>query len=1713
MRRPRRPLPGARRTPPPAGQGGSGRYRLRGGLQWGEPRADGSVDVTDAAGEVRLTLSAREAGLARLADGTATLAAIGKAYREATGESASFGEVLATFRDLKARGLMAEEGDASPREPEAEEPREAGSQGEPGRTEASGISGPDPAETAAIEEPEPSEPTAPPEHGSSGADAPIREPAEADLPVAAAAPVPAEAAEGPPAPSQVADDTPRERLGRGRFGGRRGGASAAPRRTASTGRYRLRDDLTAEPRPDGVVVLTDQTGAIVGELPEAAYALCRLADGSRSLAAIGSAYRAETGEQVPFSELRILFQGLQDNGIMAANDGVPPATPRRAGVDAATGGLAATAAAPAAEDEPEDDTRDLEALLDIEDADDDTGSDDDDTTDADDDTAYGLMWGDDPVFGHGSELSDPDDDLITSPLLLDDASPADEPGAAGYGPTSPADDTPAEAHETGTDDAPLRAGDPPADAAPPLDADDNRGHDQDEGGDRVDDDRDEDGETVPYEEAGGWPERTDLPHARSDRDPIDAEWTAADTPSDPPSSAPSAPPDVTSAPGAASPAAPPHLAPSDAAPSGVAPSGAAPSEAEPSGAAPSAATPSEVAASDAASLGAAPSAAEPSGGALSEVARSAAKPSGAAASGVAAFEAAPSGAAPSEAAPSGVAPLGVAPSVGAPSGATPSGVAPSAAKPSGAAASMVTASDSAASGAASSGVAPHEPAPASAAHAAAAAPRATGVADVSAQEPPFSADGMRETVTRPGDARVVTGPQAGPSEVAAFSESLAGRLFNALRPRRSAGAHTAGPADPAPVRTAAPAAAPPPDRSASAAADAPTDPAAPAAPAPTREEIAARALSRVRERAARPAAEPAASTTANPKAETAPPHGFVDDIDDDLSGMVRPGAPGTGRSGAGAGGAWPDDNSAVARVRRRASANAGQRMRRPAEADAAYAYADDDLAAAGMGGGAMGGGFGGGMGGFGGGMGGFGGGMGGFGGGMGGGAFGGGMGGGFGGGLGAGMAGGLAGAMGGAGMGAGLGGGMGAGMGGGAQALIAQLAAARQRQAEGGGGGNEPPGPSGPAQVSLFDPNRFLSLLCILFWPMKFLWLPLLLAVPLALMVGFERWHVLWRDLLGLNFSLSLVSRGIAALLIVNLASRLAQASVVRAFGGDVRQFGLTLLFGFIPRFYVDQSAIARLSRRGQLWSHAAPSLARLYLFALGTIFWAIYRASGSFFPDLMLLVGQIGLAAFVVSAYPLVPGDGYRFLATFFRQPKLLQKSYVATRAWLASKPLPPMIDRTEVPGLILYGVAVLLSTITIAVAAWSVAAVALIGSLDGPGAVIFLTLFACFVMWAFALRASVAARSRGGLDPAMMRELLESRFGAGDQPNEKPASLASRGRVLWVVVAAALLIVAFLPYQYEASGSFEILPTGRSNATARTEGEVLEVYVREGEWVEKSTVLARLSDWDQTRDVQVTAAQLAEAKARLQRLEEGAKQEQIELAESQVRSARSRTIFSKSEADRAKELVDRGVVSKSEWERKSTAHDSDIAQLAVAEANLKLVKSPATQAELDAARADVERYTHQNQYARDQLERTRITAPIDGRVITPNVHLLIGDWMEMGQEFLTLEDTRVVEAQIDMPETDITLIAPGDKVRLKAWSDMDREVDGEVTEVAPAAESRDYGTVVRVRATIPNEEGHLRPAMTGYAKVQGAEMPVWEAYLRFLMRFFMVEVWSWIP
>jgi hypothetical protein len=87
------------------------------------------------------------------------------------------------------------------------------------------------------------------------------------------------------------------------------------------------------------------------------------------------------------------------------------------------------------------------------------------------------------------------------------------------------------------------------------------------------------------------------------------------------------------------------------------------------------------------------------------------------------------------------------------------------------------------------------------------------------------------------------------------------------------------------------------------------------------------------------------------------------------------------------------------------------------------------------------------------------------------------------------------------------------------------------------------------------------------------------------------------------------------------------------------------------------------------------------------------------------------------------------------------------------------------------------------------------------------------------------------------------------------------------------------------------------------------------------------------------------------------------------------------------------------------------------------------------------------------------------------------------------------------------------GDKVRLRPWSDGGGEIIGGVTEIAPAAQNRQHGQMVRVRASLSKPGDSLRPAMSGYAKIDGENMRVWEAFTRRILRVIRVEIWSWIP
>ena len=68
-------------------------------------------------------------------------------------------------------------------------------------------------------------------------------------------------------------------------------------------------------------------------------------------------------------------------------------------------------------------------------------------------------------------------------------------------------------------------------------------------------------------------------------------------------------------------------------------------------------------------------------------------------------------------------------------------------------------------------------------------------------------------------------------------------------------------------------------------------------------------------------------------------------------------------------------------------------------------------------------------------------------------------------------------------------------------------------------------------------------------------------------------------------------------------------------------------------------------------------------------------------------------------------------------------------------------------------------------------------------------------------------------------------------------------------------------------------------------------------------------------------------------------------------------------------------------------------------------------------------------------------------------------------------------------------------------------------VTGIAPVVDQEKYANVIVVTTEVPNPDGLLRSGMTGFAKIDGGSKPVIVAFTRMFVRFFLIEIWSWLP
>ncbi len=189
---------------------------------------------------------------------------------------------------------------------------------------------------------------------------------------------------------------------------------------------------------------------------------------------------------------------------------------------------------------------------------------------------------------------------------------------------------------------------------------------------------------------------------------------------------------------------------------------------------------------------------------------------------------------------------------------------------------------------------------------------------------------------------------------------------------------------------------------------------------------------------------------------------------------------------------------------------------------------------------------------------------------------------------------------------------------------------------------------------------------------------------------------------------------------------------------------------------------------------------------------------------------------------------------------------------------------------------------------------------------------------------------------------------------------------------------------------------------------------------------------------------------------------------AEAQLAQARAQAAQAQSDVERSELLAESGAVSQEELERNRTALASAAASVAAAEAGV------------DAARLD--------------LSFSRVTAPIDGRVSARNVDPgnLVAGGNSAGDILTTLVRDEELYFTFNVSEADYLRYARAEKSdgAVKAEARLQDETSftrpGEVV----FADNRMGDTTgsIRVRALIDNEDGLIRPGMTGEVRINGS-------------------------
>lgn len=290
---------------------------------------------------------------------------------------------------------------------------------------------------------------------------------------------------------------------------------------------------------------------------------------------------------------------------------------------------------------------------------------------------------------------------------------------------------------------------------------------------------------------------------------------------------------------------------------------------------------------------------------------------------------------------------------------------------------------------------------------------------------------------------------------------------------------------------------------------------------------------------------------------------------------------------------------------------------------------------------------------------------------------------------------------------------------------------------------------------------------------------------------------------------------------------------------------------------------------------------------------------------------------------------------------------------------------------------------------------------------------------------------------------------------------------------VAAETLRTRNLEAIVSASG--KIQPKRQVNVSANTTGRVTRLAVEEGQRVKTGQFLLEIDPRQLEGQLQRGEASVAAAQSSLQS------------ARTSVEQGKANLDLARQNLKRQEDLWKEGLTTRETLERAQN-------EVTVREADLKArtqdIETNEQRIRQEAASLSTTRYN---------LNQVIITAPMDGLVTRRSIEegetAVVGTMNNAGSVLLTIADMSVLEAEVEVDETEIPTVTLGQQARVTIDAVPDRTFRGRVTEIgnSPIQTTQNSGqrqaTTFKVVITLDEEVPDVRPGFTCTAEITTAE------------------------